>query len=343
MKERIKSLDSMRGVAILAVLLIHTTTRTLEASNFNITGFSWTLFLNQVARFAVPFFILLSGFVLEMSFDPNMSYISFLKKRLSKILIPYIFWSVIYYFLIYNQNHENFIRVILTGNASYQLYFIPTLCVFYLLFPLLHKAYKIFFNKFVLLFLTILEIWLLYQDYFVKAFKLDDPIHIAILSYIFFVIGIVAAKNKDKITAFVNKWKYLILPATTVAGIYIFWEGRMRFLSTGNYLAYYSSWRPSIFIYTILISLSLYYLFEYTKLKESFVYRFSKHSFFVFFVHVIILEILWKFVGVKVFSITGDFAGKIIFDPVFFGIVALASFLIARYIHKIPKIQKLIG
>jgi surface polysaccharide O-acyltransferase-like enzyme len=68
MKERIKSIDSLRGLSILAVLLIHTTTRTLEASNFNIVGFSWTLFLNQIARFAVPLFFLISGLVLEISY-----------------------------------------------------------------------------------------------------------------------------------------------------------------------------------------------------------------------------------------------------------------------------------
>jgi surface polysaccharide O-acyltransferase-like enzyme len=140
MKERIKSIDSLRGLAILAVLLIHTTTRSLEASNFNIVGFSWTLFLNQITRFAVPLFIIISGFVLELSYHEE-SYWLFIKKRFSKIFVPYTLWSIFYYLLIYNQNHDSFIRVILTGNASYQLYFIPTLCIFYITFPILHKIY----------------------------------------------------------------------------------------------------------------------------------------------------------------------------------------------------------
>jgi surface polysaccharide O-acyltransferase-like enzyme len=130
MKERIRSIDCIRGIAILAVLLIHTTTRTLEASSFNITGFSFTLFLNQISRFAVPLFFVISGFVLEIFNNNDMNYWTFVKRRFSKIFIPYAFWSLIYYFFVYNNNHDSLLKVFLTGNASYQLYFIPALLVF---------------------------------------------------------------------------------------------------------------------------------------------------------------------------------------------------------------------
>jgi hypothetical protein len=157
------------------------------------------------------------------------------------------------------------------------------------------------------------------------------------------MLGIIAGKNKDKIDIFVNKIKLLITLPTVILGLYVFWEGRSRYLLTGNYLSYYSQWRPSVLIYTILIGLTFYYIFEHTKLQGSLISRFSKHSFFVFFIHVATLEIFWKYLGKNMFDITGSYLGKIIFDPIFFTIVAIASFLIARYIHKIPKIQKLLG
>src|SRR5690242_5000258 len=94
------TIDVLRLVSILAVLLIHTTTRTLEISHYDLVNNLFTLFLNQASRFAVPLFFLISGFVLEVSNKP-IKYITFLKKRLGKIFIPYIFWSLIYYFLIY--------------------------------------------------------------------------------------------------------------------------------------------------------------------------------------------------------------------------------------------------
>jgi len=344
MKQYVKSIDSLRTFTILAVLLIHTTTRTLEVAKFDLVNFPFTIFLNQIARFAVPLFFIISGFVLETNYGQQSGYFNFIKKRFSKIFIPYIFWSGIYYFFVYSQNHENFFQVILKGNASYQLYFIPTLCIFYLMFPFIHKMYKVVSNKFFLLFILLTQTWLLYRDYFVKEFKFADPIHIAILAYFLFIIGIIAARNKEAINSFVHKWKYLLLIVTFGTGIYVFNEGLTRFLSTGNYLSYYSQWRPSTLIYTLLIGLIFFYLFEKNRLQFSLVEKLSRLSFLVFLIHVIILETIWSLFGKSLFILmSGNVAGKILFDPLFFGTVTFTSFFIAFILHKIPRLYRIIG
>jgi surface polysaccharide O-acyltransferase-like enzyme len=344
MKQHVKSVDYLRTLAILAVVLIHTTSRTLEAAKFDLIGFPLTLFLNQIARFAVPLFFIISGFVLETNFDQSSSYFSFLKKRFSKIFIPYIFWSGIYYLFIYNQNRENFFLVLAKGDASYQLYFIPALCIFYLLFPILHKIYKIISNKFFLILLLASQIWLLYRDYFIKEFRFDDPIHIAVLAYFFFVIGIVAARNKDTINLLVRKWKYLLLLVTAGSGIFVFREGFNRFLATGNTLSYYSQWRPSVLIYTVALGLILFHLFEKPKFQFPLVAKLSKLPFLVFLIHVIVLEVSWSFFEKNLFIFfSRNTIGKILFDPIFFGITVGVSFLIAYILHKIPKLYRLIG
>ena len=344
MKQYVKSIDSLRILSILAVILIHTTTRTLEAAKFNLAGFPLTIFLNQIARFAVPLFFLISGFVLETSSGPDIGYFSFLKKRFSKIFIPYVFWSAIYYLLVYSQNRENFFAILLKGNASYQLYFIPTLCIFYLLFPLLHRIYRFIANKYILLIILFSQIWFLYQDYFVKEFKFDDPVHIAILAYFLFIIGIVAARKKDVINRFVHKWEQLLFVTAAGAGVYVFREGVSRFSATGNYLSYYSQWRPSILIYTVTLGLILFHIFENTKLQFSLIQKLSRLSFLVFLIHVIILEMLWTTIGKLLFTLmSGNIIGKSVFDLIFFGTTAAVSFLIAFVLHKIPKLQRLIG
>src|SRR5258706_27456 len=60
-KKRDLAIDSLRTISILAVVLIHTTTRTLEASGYDLNSFSLTLILNQLSRFAVPLFFMISG------------------------------------------------------------------------------------------------------------------------------------------------------------------------------------------------------------------------------------------------------------------------------------------
>ncbi len=342
MKERVKSIDSLRGLAILAVILIHTTTRTLEASDFNLVGFPQTLFLNQIARFAVPLFFIISGFVLEISFK-NESYWSFIKRRLSKIFIPYALWSLIYYFFVYTNNNDNLFKVFFWGNASYQLYFIPALLVFYLLFPVIHKVLQKIPGGIVFAVFMVLGIFLLYKNYHIKAFDFGDHINAMILAFSYFVIGALSGKNKILIDSMVKKWKILSLFLSAILGAYIFLEGRSGYLSTGNYLSFYSQWRPSVFFYSILIALSFYYAFEFTKLGRSFISRFAKHSFFVFFIHVAVLEIFWRYFGQYAFSITGTLFGKIIFDLVFFTALAVVSFIIAKIIHRFPKSSLIFG
>lgn len=343
MKERLKSIDSLRGLAILAVLLIHTTTRTLEASGFNISGFSFTIFLNQISRFAVPLFFLISGFVQELGFKEE-GYWSFIKKRFSKIFIPYILWSLIYYLLIYNQNHDNFLKVILVGNASYQFYFIPTLCIFYLLFPLLHKLLNFLKKPLILSLLGGVQMYLLFVDYYIKEFVLPDPIHIGILAYFVFILGMLAASNKDKIDRFICKMRVVLPVVSILAGLYVFWEGRGRYLLTGNYLSYYSQWRPSVLIYTVLLGLTLYYFLGGSNRLGSILAKFSQHSFFVFFIHVAILEWIWRLVGLNLFGkVSANLVGKIVFDPIFFGSVALISFVTAYFLHKVPGVKWFLG
>ena len=346
MKERIKSIDLIRIISILAVLVIHTTTRTLEASKYNLVGFPVSIFLNQIARFAVPVFFIISGFVLEYSWDNNLNYFQFIKKRLSKIFIPFVFWSGLYYLFVYTQNHENFIQVLLKGDSSYQLYFIPTLCIFYMAFPLLHKIYRYLAMPLVLAFLIVSQLYLLYHDYFVNTFKYSDPIHVALLSYSFFIIGIVAGRNKDKIMNFIQRWKYIIFPATIFSGLYVFWEGRSRYLVTNNYFNFYSQWRPSVLVYSILIALTLFYIFEKVVISqpEAGPPWAGKLSFFVFFVHVAVLESFWSLIGKNLFNqMSQNFFSRGFFDIIFFGVVTGVSFLIAFIIHKIPKLNKITG
>lgn len=321
----------MRVISILAVVLIHTTTRTLETVHYNLTSYPWTLLLNQMSRFAVPLFFLISGFVLELSSDRETDYLTFLKKRFTKIFIPYVFWSLLYYYFVYNQNRDNLIHVILTGNASYQLYFIPTLCIFYMIFPLLHKIYRFIAHPLSLVLLGALQFWFLYRDYFIKHGGSDFPTRIASLSFFVFLIGMVAARNKDKLLEFAKKRKCFLAVASTLAGFYVFTEGDIFYHKIYNIGAIYSQYRPSILIYTILIALVFYNIFEKIDLK-----KLSELSYFVFFIHVIILELSWK-----LFS--GFVTPNPLFDISFFLTVSGISFLIAYLIHRIPLLSKITG
>ncbi|HSW87581.1 MAG TPA: acyltransferase [Candidatus Saccharimonadales bacterium] len=336
------AIDVLRILAILSVVLIHTTTKTLEASSYDLQRLSWTLFLNQIFRFAVPLFFMISGFVLELNYPFHANYVTYLKKRLSRIIIPYIFWSFIYYFIVYQHHNPSFFSELVTGGASYQLYFIPALLIFYLIFPIIHRYYKVFANKWIVIFLGIIELFLLYKEYYIHPFPYASPLKVVLLNYFMFLLGILASHHQKTIVMFIQKWKIPMFLITVGLGSYVFFEGKNLYLKTSNYLSFYSQWRPSVFLYTFFLTGCLYFIFTKYQFFSSFIKTLSRLSLFVFFIHVLILEIVWNTFGKNLFSITSThIAENLWYDPLFFIIIASLSFLAAYLVHKIPLIAKI--
>lgn len=335
-------IDVLRIISILAVVLIHASTRTLEASGFALQKIPFTLFLNQISRFAVPLFFMISGFGLQLNHNPSEGYWVYLKKRLNRIFVPFVFWSAIYYFLVYSQNRNpSFFSSILLGDASYQLYFIPSLLIFYLVFPLIHK-YLNDINKIgTLIIMLLFQILFLFYDYNIHEFTFYYPLRIVLFNYFLFILGSVLAKNYTQFTNFISKWWPILLLGTIASGFYVFYEGLSKYLVSNNYLAFYSQWRPSVLLYTIFLGGLLYWLFNNKLFDSKLVKTLSKLSFFVFFTHVIVLEVLWYTIGSKIFQLS--FAQHFWWDPVYFLAVTTMSFTIAYFIHKIPYLSKLTG
>ena len=276
------------------MVLIHTTSRSLELSHFDLRGHELTLFLNQASRFAVPLFFLISGFALTIS-NSQTGYKEFLKKRFSKVLVPYLFWSLFYYFLVYKDS-DNLLKALLTGSASYQLYFIPSILIFYLIFPFLKKLTYLFKNKLIIIFLFIIQILILNFDYQYHAPLFPYPISVAMFNFFPFLIGIHMAKNQEFLKTLTKKFWPVFTILTLVLAVFIFNEGLSKYYQTWNYIYFYSQWRPSVLIYTILVFLVLY--LPVNKLPKAYlnlIKTLSSLSFFVFFIHIVILESIYKY------------------------------------------------
>ncbi|MEC0230193.1 acyltransferase [Paenibacillus alba] len=152
-RPKLPEIDNVRALAIIAVLLIHGTS---NATLLPLGTASQALFfiLNKISLFTVPLFIWISGLVLFYTYfdrwEPGMA-IAFWTKRVRKILIPYVGWSLFYYlfnqFMFHGEIHVDpvyFIKLLVSGNASYHLYYMIIIVQFYLLFPLLMTAAKRF-------------------------------------------------------------------------------------------------------------------------------------------------------------------------------------------------------
>lgn len=325
------AIDLLRIISILSVVLIHVSTRDLEFDNFNLTSNFFTLFLNQIPRFAVPLFFLISAFVLELNFPQNFNYQIYLKKRFQRLFLPYLFWSSLYYFVVYPHHTKNFFQVLLTGDASYQLYFIPTLFIFYLFFPLIHHYYSILTKKNTLLILAIIEILFLAADYYFHFVSMPYPLSVLLFNFYVFILGMFFSHHHFELISFVSKYKNKIIISLIFLSLLISTEGYLLYKITGNYLSFYSQWRPTVLVYTLLVFIYFYSYFSQKKLNQTLIYFFASKAFFVFFVHVIVLESVWKYLPHSILSYT----------PVYFIVVTFFSYFLAFIISKIPHLSKL--
>ncbi len=149
-KKQIDELYILRGVAILGVIMVHSTSfATVELTT---TSLFYPLynFLNRFFAFGTATFIFLSAFVLFYSYyhrplDKKMIK-RFYLNRFKFVVLPYFIFSLLYFIIISYPFHQfnsfrgiagDFLLRLVTGKAYDHLYFIIVNFQFYLLFPII--------------------------------------------------------------------------------------------------------------------------------------------------------------------------------------------------------------
>lgn len=158
-KAKIYELDLVRAFAILAVLFIHgTSDGTLDPPEGPPLGSRSRVIyiaINELSNFAVPVFILISGLVLFYRYFDTWKArdaLSFYRKRLQFILVPYLVWSLFYYLFYGWLQHPDYLHMDVAefleklkwADTGYHLYFMIIILQFYAIFPILVALAKKF-------------------------------------------------------------------------------------------------------------------------------------------------------------------------------------------------------
>lgn len=130
----------------MGVIGIHFGGSFVRSDNVWTDSFYLGLALNQFFSFAVPAFIFLSGWLLQMSYGTFAIDIkTFYRRRLVKLGIPYLLVTLTYFiffrktWIIQQLTMENFLPRFLYYGIEPTLYFVPLIFQLYLLFPFLKK------------------------------------------------------------------------------------------------------------------------------------------------------------------------------------------------------------
>lgn len=119
-----KNIQALRGLAIIAVVLIHTCPSGLSQ-----------VFVRPFLNFAVAMFIFLSGYLTKTE---NEDWIHFIKKRCLRVMIPYIVWTIIY--TLPSFSFQKLAFNLVTTKSAYTLYYVFVYIQLVILTPLLCKV-----------------------------------------------------------------------------------------------------------------------------------------------------------------------------------------------------------
>ncbi|WP_087020545.1 acyltransferase [Thaumasiovibrio subtropicus] len=95
-REKVAYIDLMRCVAAIAVVAIHVLgPYRYQISELAAWDWSMAIAINSASRWAVPLFIMISGALLLSDTRPfDLSY--YLKRRVGKVVVPFLVWSLFY-------------------------------------------------------------------------------------------------------------------------------------------------------------------------------------------------------------------------------------------------------
>lgn len=143
-KERVKYCDALRFWAIISVILIHIFADFRDSYLVQDRLYYFIIpFFDSITRMGVPIFFMLTG-IFMLGSKKEESYMQFLKKRVSKLFIPFFFLSIVYYVYEGFKNNTSlsvlsFLNVFTSNQIKYHLWFMYTIILIYLVLPFVRK------------------------------------------------------------------------------------------------------------------------------------------------------------------------------------------------------------
>lgn len=312
-RKEIKELYYIRAIAAFGILLIHASAGFAVNSEFGSKAMYLGIFLNQFFRFGSPIFMMVSGLVLFYNYRSMEEFDTkkFYTKKVKFIIVPYILWSIIYFFYrtyIYGLpiNRERLLKFgteILLGESFSHLYFIFLIFQFYIILPFLIKYLTKYMKERPISLFSIFFIFqgaiLIYGYYFkdsnatgiVRTFNLYYWKTIFGWSFYFMAGGLIGM-HYDRFVEFIDKninklfIGYILVTCFYVGQVYYnIWINGGR-----DYYGRFGSIRPHTMVYAIFTMPILIWITRKMVGRFELLKNFGTYSLGIYFAHPLVLE-----------------------------------------------------
>ncbi len=327
--KRVYFLDFLRSFAIIMVLVLHSISSFI--SNPQIYGQpSWYIYLvlNAFTRTGVPLFLMISGYLL-LSSDKSRSLRAFYKKSLFRIVIPLLFWNVVYYLYQCGMGvHEAFnfkelYEAIFETGTEYHLWYLYTLAGIYLTVPFL----KIIVDNCSVKKLSVLMLIMLLFTTIRPFINSLTPLYFELLDTLFngylgcFFMGYVFGKCR------VHKrnviWYILFGVACLILSCY--YNNKS---SSSESIKLVFNYGYSFVHYGLAVSIFTVsrFIFENRTFLSGIVEFVSKHSFGVYLIHVMVNDLIFRYIMIDAAPILSS----VYIFVISFSVSLLVSFILGK-------------
>ena len=243
-----------------------------------------------MGTYIVSIFFFLSGYGLYVQNERKENYLdNFLVKRLSKILIPFIFISTIY--LIYRKingqelSNSFFIDLFKKGSTViYNGWFVDIIILMYIFFYISFRAFSnkttaILVNTLFIIFYIVLAIKLGYGFWWYN-------------SILPFVLGLIWAKNKNYIDEILNKYYFSIL--VCIIGL-LFISHQYSFILKKVHLVNNYSYAIASNIDNVIFTFFFILIVRKIDFSNKYLLFLGKISFELYMIHGLVISIVGKY------------------------------------------------
>lgn len=279
----------LRILATLSVIVIHVS-GPLVVKFGEISSFDWNVanFYDSISRYSVPLFFMISGSLL---LSQDYGFIEFLKKRVGKILPPFLFWSLMYsilnryVFISEVFNVSKVVKDVLYG-SEYHFWFIYALIGVYLFTPILQNWIKNALQKEIL---YVLIIWILTLIINIPGLKIYFPrIDLSYFSGFlgYFILGYYLKQYiaKEKL---ISVLLIIFGGLITILGTYFF---------SINDAKFYSYFYEYLNLNTLMVSSGIFLLFKKIEISNEkinlIVLNLNQCCFGIYLIHPLVLKLL---------------------------------------------------
>jgi membrane-bound acyltransferase YfiQ involved in biofilm formation len=260
----IKRAFLLNGLAILAVVCNHAGAwgytamfwwvdryRPVVAPNYDQVGslaYYVLLTVRQLAVFSVPAFLFVSGFFVAYAARGRRSTLDWrvIKNRITHLLIPYLIWSAVLFAgeLLEGIHYPptDYLKRLLLGSAHPAYFFVPLLCQFYLLSPLLIPIARTRWRSLLLgsALIQLGTVGLRYAELFWDVsipaphtlLKVAFPLFFSWL--FFFTFGVVAGFRLSGLKKWLSRYRWALLVVAIALGAATIIEPELIYRSVGK-------------------------------------------------------------------------------------------------------------